>query len=288
MKRSKEEAKTILARVKAMFAKFSDSTSTDGAGAGAAGDGTNSNQKDGSNIINYNVDKSTPVFVDISDDSISDIDEGDMVYTDQAMSTPYPDGTYTITGTDFSFTVVSGKVTATVDPNGTGAGTPNAAAAPDTTDTATADTTADDGFAAVVNKFSKGEATVEDLTKMFAKFATGTPEERIVNLEIVCKALMEYNFGWKIQEAQAKQTVDSAINVYNNDLKAVQVMAKKHESILPELLQVVSDLVEQPAGDPETLTGGKKDKFERVNKREKTLEKISDNLRTLREESKNK
>lgn len=77
-----------------------------------------------SQMVSYNVDGGQPVFTDISDDGIADIDPGDMVYSDAAMTTPYPDGTYKITGTDFGFTVAGGIVTAVTDPDGLGAGAP--------------------------------------------------------------------------------------------------------------------------------------------------------------------
>jgi hypothetical protein len=60
---------------------------------------------------NFPVDNGDPVYVDTSDDGINDIDAGDPVYSDDAMTTPYPDGTYKVTGTDVSFTVAGGIVT---------------------------------------------------------------------------------------------------------------------------------------------------------------------------------
>ncbi len=61
---------------------------------------------------NFPVDGGQPVYVDTSDDGLADIDVGDPVYSDEALTTPYPDGTYTVTGYTFSFTVAGGMVTA--------------------------------------------------------------------------------------------------------------------------------------------------------------------------------
>lgn len=83
--------------------------------------------------VSYNVDGGAPVFVDISDDGLPDIDANDKVFTDAGLTTPYPDGTYTVTGTDFQFTVAGGIVTTVVDPDGTGAGSPVGAAPADAT-----------------------------------------------------------------------------------------------------------------------------------------------------------
>lgn len=75
-------------------------------------------------VISFELDSNPTVFVDISGNGIQDMVIGDGVFTDKALTTPYPDGTYSITGTDFGFTVVTGIVTATTDPANTGSGTP--------------------------------------------------------------------------------------------------------------------------------------------------------------------
>lgn len=72
----------------------------------------------------YPVDGGQPVYVDISDDGIPDIDVNDKVFSDQALTTPYPDGTYKVTGTDFGFTVAAGVVSAVTDPDSKGPGMP--------------------------------------------------------------------------------------------------------------------------------------------------------------------
>ena len=68
------------------------------------------------------VDGGQPVFVNISDDGVADIDANDTAFSDAAMTLPYPDGTYNVTGTDFGFTVAGGIVSAISDVDGTGPG----------------------------------------------------------------------------------------------------------------------------------------------------------------------
>jgi len=83
-------------------------------------------------VVNqWAVDGGQPVFVNNSDDGMADIDKGDAVWLDEAMTQAYPDGTYKVTGTDFSFTVSAGKVSDVQDADGTGAGQPTAVEQPE-------------------------------------------------------------------------------------------------------------------------------------------------------------
>ena len=77
--------------------------------------------------VGYPVDGGLPIYTDISDDNVPGLDANDYVFTDEAMTTPYPDGTYNITGTDFGFTVTGSQVTMITNPSGSGAGEPIAA-----------------------------------------------------------------------------------------------------------------------------------------------------------------
>ena len=128
------------------------------------------------------------------------------------------------------------------------------------------------------------EFTVEQVQAMYAKFITGTPEERLAGLEVMVKALMECNFGWKIREGQENQ----AIQVYKDTVATAtpaaptvsieemnSVFAKadeqakvinKHEETIKLLMDLTEQLVEQPNAEPVTLTGGRKEKFEQQKK----------------------
>jgi hypothetical protein len=55
---------------------------------------------------NYPVDNGGPVYAD------GTLDVGAAVWTDEAMTLPYPDGTYKVTGKEFSFTVAAGVISA--------------------------------------------------------------------------------------------------------------------------------------------------------------------------------
>lgn len=147
-------------------------------------------------------------------------------------------------------------------------------------------------FAGHIAKLTKFDAnasvSADELQDMFAKFAEGTPEERIANLEIVCRALMEYSFGWQLREAQAKQTTDQAINVYKNSLQPVQALAAKHEKIIPELFTLVENVVELPQNEPETISEKKKSKLLKQDKIEEKFNKITDALKELKENKLNK
>ena len=76
------------------------------------------------NVVGYPVDGGAPVYTDISDDNIAGLDANDYVFTDELMATPYADGTYTVTGTDFGFTVSGGQIVSITNPSGSGAGQP--------------------------------------------------------------------------------------------------------------------------------------------------------------------
>lgn len=81
-------------------------------------------------MYSYPIENGDPMYVDCSDDGMPSVDANDMVYTDATMTSPYPDGTYNITGTQFGFTVANGMITSINDATGTGAGNPLEMTAP--------------------------------------------------------------------------------------------------------------------------------------------------------------
>lgn len=117
--------------------------------------------------------------------------------------------------------------------------------------------------------------TPEEINALRIAFANGTPEERIANLELVAKALMEQCFGWQIREAQQKAIADQAIEIYKTDISNAQAKMAKHEETITALFSLVTNLVEMPMTEPVTLTGAKKDQFEKANNKEKKFEKIA-------------
>lgn len=121
--------------------------------------------------------------------------------------------------------------------------------------------------------------TPEELKAVVDAFATGTPEERLAKLEVVAKALMEYSFGWQIREAEQKALQEQAINVYKTGLEAAEKKIEKQDKVIEGLFELAEKLVEAPTEDPKTLTGFKKERFERENKKQERFEKIAKALK---------
>lgn len=144
--------------------------------------------------------------------------------------------------------------------------------------------------------------SAEQVRDMYAKFATGTPEERLMGLEVMVKALMECNFGWKIREGNENQ----AIEVYKDtlgtaaapaipsmeDMSSMFAKADKadeqakviarHEETIKGLFELIEKLVDLPTAEPKTLTGGKKERFEKEKKKEEYFQGIADSLVKLK------
>lgn len=235
----------------------------------------------------YMVDGNTPVYVDISDDNIPDIDVNDKVYSDSAMTIPYPDGTYTVTGTDFGFTVVGGIVASVNDADNKGPGTPIDASMAKPPAPAPPAPPAPAPVAAAV------PITQAQMESMFAKFATGTADERISNLEAMCKALMESNFGYQIRQASE----DAAVQAYKDSvaLQISSLMASsqtaideqkaintKNQELIKGMFELCEALTQMPTADPVTLTGFKKEQFERQSKRDKKYEAILEGIKEMK------
>jgi hypothetical protein len=234
-------------------------------------------------ISAYLIDGSGPIYVDNSDDGIADIDSNDKVYSDAALTTPYPDGTYNVTGTTFGFTIAGGIVTAVNDVAGTGPGTPvdPATLAKPTPPPAPAPTPP-----------TPVTLTAEAVAAMYAKFATGTPEERLANLETMIKALMECNFGYQIRQGQE----DQAIQVYKNSLAPVQAAVAtaktqmeaankkiddqekaitKQNEVIKGMFEFMEALAKEPVAEPKTISPQKKEKFEKAAKTESRFERMA-------------
>lgn len=238
-------------------------------------------------LVSYGVDGGQPVFVNIADDGIADIDQGDQVYGDPTMASPYPDGTFKVTGTDFGFTVASGVVSAVTDPDSKGPGTPIANA---TTPAAPA-AAATPPVPPTPPPPPKPAMPVTQaaMKEMIQKFAVGDPEQRVANLEVVCKALMEYCFGYQIEAEQRAVTTSQAIAVYKttldtvtSDLEAAKTSLAKYDKAVPVILQLVEKLVELPTADPKTLNGQKKEIFDKKEKGEAKMSKIAEALKDIK------
>jgi hypothetical protein len=134
------------------------------------------------------------------------------------------------------------------------------------------------------HKFGKLE-TVDAYTAALEKFADGTPEERIMNLEIICKALMEQSFGWQIREAQNKANTDAAIATYQQKLSAAEASEAKQKEINTQILELVEELAAAPSADPpmqRTVSS-----FSKVELKSKGLAKFAEAAKKITEEQKN-
>jgi hypothetical protein len=227
-------------------------------------------------VVSYAVEDGEPVFVDISDDGIAGLDANDTVFTDEAKTTAYPDGEYTVAGTTFKFTVAGGAVTNITDESGNGCGEPVVAAEPAPVPPVPPPAPQTQNL------------TPEQMAALASKFATGTPEERIANLEIMCKALMEYCFGWDIRQVKEKADREAAIKVYQDELAnsqaATTTLMSKQQQFNSQAVALLEQLVAEPVEPPKTLPENKKEAFN--SKREERLLKFSDGIKKLKEEKK--
>jgi hypothetical protein len=283
---AKEKIQTILAAVKLAF----DVTPAPPAIADPAAPAATTTAV----VFSYGIDGGSTVYVDCTDDGIADIDANDKVYTDPALTQPYPDGTYKVTGTDFGFTVAGGIVTGVTDADGTGPGVPlEQAAAMATPPPPPAAPPAPPAPKTMPTAAQMATMQPEEITKVvtecFASFATGSSDDRIANLELVCKALMEYNFGWQIREAQQKQTADAAINIYKvdlvnaqSDLATAKTQLAKQDEKLKGLFSLVEVMAEIPSAEPRTLTGPRKEVFDKNQSKEDRLNGIATALADMK------
>lgn len=124
--------------------------------------------------------------------------------------------------------------------------------------------------------------TAEELQAIFNGFAEGTPEERIARLEAICKATMEYCFGWQLREAEEKATREQAIAAYRTGMEEAQKEIATQKETIKGLFEVCEKLAETPTAEPQTLTGTKKEKFEKLNKREQRIATIGNAIAQLK------
>lgn len=135
--------------------------------------------------------------------------------------------------------------------------------------------------------------SAEEFAAMVAKFAVGSTEERMGNMEVMLKALMECNFGYEIrkgQEAAAIEAYKESLAPLQTSLEAAtaqmqsafekaeaqQEEINKHKQTIKDLFELVELLVQEPNADPVTLTGAKKEKFDKMTARDERLAKIAD------------
>lgn len=246
-----DKAIDILKRIKAMFDAPDPSQGAPSNGQPSGVPATNPASPNGAaaKTAQYNVDGGQPVFVNISDDGIADIDQNDTVFSDAALSVPYPDGTFKVTGTDFSFTVMGGVVTAIDDKDGKGAGTPVQAAP--AASPAPAAPVAQAAAPALPN-FSTQESMKAELEKFKGKFANGG-SPTLSDLAIMVQALFENVFGYQIAQVTAAEAIASYKDSFAAQDKVIREQnekLQKQETILKGIFEIVEQIAELPAGSP--------------------------------------
>lgn len=123
--------------------------------------------------------------------------------------------------------------------------------------------------------------TPEKLMEATQKFATGTPEERMANLEVVCKALMEYCFGWQIREAQNKALTEQAINTYKSNFEAAQAKIEKQDGVIKEMLALCEEMAQAPQADPPATK--RVSSFSKVETKNESFNKFAEAAKKLKE-----
>lgn len=132
--------------------------------------------------------------------------------------------------------------------------------------------------------------SAEEVQAMYAKFATGSTEDRLGNLETMIKALMECSFGYEIRKTAEQEAIlaykesvaqqfAEAKEASEKKIAAQETTIAKHEETIKGLFELVEKLVELPTADPVTLTEGQKAKFERQNFKEERLKKIAEAMK---------
>lgn len=126
--------------------------------------------------------------------------------------------------------------------------------------------------------------TIEGIKARYEKFAVGTPEERIGNLELVAKALIEYNFGWELRRAKEEADKTAALKIYNDSLATMQGQVESQMATMKEMYALMEQIVGLPTQDPPEQK--KKFSFSNVEAKNKSLEKYQAAARQIAEENK--
>jgi hypothetical protein len=144
--------------------------------------------------------------------------------------------------------------------------------------------------------------SAEDFRAMLAKFAIGSTEERMGNMETMLKALMECNFGYEIRKGQEAAAIEAykeslaplqtAVTEMTSQLKAStdkiaeqQTIITKYGETITGLFELCEKLTELPTAEPVTLTGGKKEKFENQTKKEDRIAKMAESVKAMKAEA---
>lgn len=160
------------------------------------------------------------------------------------------------------------------------------------------------------------EQLIIAIKETVAKFAAGTPEERLANLETVAKALMDYSFGYDIRRAEEDVARAAAIAIYKQGLTTTdtavqevvaasktfnaefetaksevaalaqkftesQIVIEAQKKQIAGLFELVEKIADLPTADPidDNRTSFSADK---LNKKEGKIKSLADSLANLK------
>lgn len=131
-------------------------------------------------------------------------------------------------------------------------------------------------------EISEALKTAEGLRALYEKFAAGTPEERIGNLELMCKAMMEYCFGWQLREAKEKSEREQAMKVYQDNLANVAPVLEQQSKFNSQVVAFMEEVAAQATGGVPHETK-KQFSFSKTEVKTKGLQKFADALKAMNE-----
>lgn len=103
--------------------------------------------------------------------------------------------------------------------------------------------------------------TPDQMRAFIQKFAVGTPEERLANIEAMLKPMFESTFGWELREAEMKAGKDAAMTAYQTlktqfdeqkqQLEAISKTSDSYKALFSEMFNVVEAIAKAPVAQPD-------------------------------------
>lgn len=123
------------------------------------------------------------------------------------------------------------------------------------------------------------QLTPEQMQNVAQKFAVGTAEERLGNLEVLCRALMEYSFGWELREATQKAIKDQALSVYKTQVGPVETKVQAQTDAFAKMVVLMEEILKMPTVSSEppkqtfskTIPESKTEKYGKILKQFQTI-----------------
>lgn len=78
------------------------------------------------------------------------------------------------------------------------------------------------------------------------------------------------------------EAMEAKITALEAALAQANILAAKHEKILPDIFELAEKLIELPVADPRTLNEKQKEKFDKIKQRNEKVEQIAANLKKIK------